>query len=193
MVRVLSLLMSVSVLLTGASVPQSRPRETPRVEVAEAGTDVEDHLQTLLELRDLEERVSRDRPQQQTLVLPPRTRPVLHRVPSPSRVEAVIAFALSQVGKPYVWAADGPSSYDCSGLVLASFARIGVKLPHYTGWIIGKGQRISRSQLMRGDVVFPTSGHVGIYLGSNMFVHASSSRGRVSVTKLYSFYAARRF
>lgn len=192
MVRVLSLLMSVSVLLTGASVPQPRPRETPRVEVAETGTDVEDHLQSLLELRDLEERVSRFQRQQQQRASVP-TRPVAHKPPPPARLEIVIRYALAQVGKPYVWAADGPGSFDCSGLVLASFARIGVKLPHYTGWIINKGQRVSRSQLQRGDVVFPERGHVGIYLGGGMFVHASSSRDRVSVNKLPSFYAARRF
>lgn len=195
MLRVLSLLMSMSVLLSGASVPQGRPRETPRVEAAEAGTEVEDHLQSLLEIDRIQERASRQTRQQVEQVKARLDKPLVHKpplAPPSSKAEVALRFALSQVGKPYVWAADGPGSYDCSGLVMTAYAKVGIKLPHFTGTMIRFGKRVSRSQLQRGDIVFPTSGHVGIYLGNNTFVHASSSRGRVSVTKLYSFYAGRR-
>lgn len=107
-------------------------------------------------------------------------------------IEKVIAYALAQQGKPYRWAQAGPSGFDCSGLVLAAYKQIGIKLPHYTGTMIGYGKKIPRSAMQRGDIVFPTSGHVAIYLGNNMMVAASSGQGKVVVQKVYSFYAARR-
>lgn len=113
-------------------------------------------------------------------------------VPPASRIEAVIRYALAQQGDPYRWANAGPNAFDCSGLVKAAFAQAGVRLPHYTGSIIKLGTRVTRAQLQRGDVVFPETHHVGIYLGNNQLIHASSSKGRVVVSKLYTFYAARR-
>lgn len=117
------------------------------------------------------------------------------RIPSPvvvSRVETAIAYALAQQGKRYSWGAAGPNAFDCSGLVLMAFKQIGISLPHYTGTMIGHGQKISRGELKRGDIIFPTSGHVAIYLGNNMQVAASSGKGRVVVQPVYGFYAARR-
>lgn len=110
----------------------------------------------------------------------------------PRPIERVISYALAQRGDPYVWAASGPDAFDCSGLVLRAFNQVGVNLPHYTGSIIKLGTRVSYDNLKRGDIVFPTSGHVGIYLGEGKFIHASSGQSRVVVTDLYSFYAARR-
>lgn len=107
-------------------------------------------------------------------------------------VEKAIAYAMAQQGKPYRWAQAGPGGFDCSGLVLAAFRQIGIKLPHYTGTMISYGKKISRSQLQRGDIIFPTSGHVAIYLGNNMQIAASSGKHRVVVQPVYAFYAARR-
>lgn len=104
----------------------------------------------------------------------------------------VVAFALAQVGKPYRWAAAGPNAYDCSGLVMAAYWRAGVRLPHQTGGIIRYGTPVSRSQLQPGDIVFPASGHVAIYLGGGMIVHAPHPGDHVRVAKLYAFWAARR-
>lgn len=116
----------------------------------------------------------------------------VRKPPPVTPLEKVIAYALAQQGKPYRWAQAGPSGFDCSGLVLASFKQIGIKLPHYTGTMIGYGKKIPRSAMQRGDIVFPTSGHVAIYLGNNMMVAASSGQGKIVVQKVYSFYAARR-
>lgn len=109
-----------------------------------------------------------------------------------SKVEIVISFAVAQVGKPYVWGASGPSTYDCSGLVLRAFAQIGMSLYHYTGEMMKYGQRVTRDGLQRGDIVFPSSGHVGIYLGDGRFLHASSGRGKVVIDSRFDFYTARR-
>jgi cell wall-associated NlpC family hydrolase len=110
----------------------------------------------------------------------------------PGSVGAVIAYAKAQLGKPYVWAAAGPNGFDCSGLVVASYARAGIKLPHQTGGLIGRGRSVSRAQLQPGDLVFPSSGHVGIYLGGGMMIHAPHPGDHVRIAKVYAFYAGRR-
>jgi len=107
-------------------------------------------------------------------------------------VGAVLAYAKAQLGKPYVWAAAGPNGFDCSGLVVASYARAGIKLPHQTGGLIGRGRSVSRAQLQPGDLVFPSSGHVGIYLGDGMMIHAPHPGDHVRIAKVYAFYAGRR-
>lgn len=112
--------------------------------------------------------------------------------PQVSKIEAVISFALAQLGDRYSWAAAGPNAYDCSGLVKAAFRVVGLELYHYTGRQMTYGTKVSRAQLQRGDIVFPTAGHVGIYLGNNQMVAASSGKGRVAISSVYSFYTARR-
>lgn len=109
-----------------------------------------------------------------------------------SKVEIVISFALAQVGKRYVFGAAGPNTFDCSGLIKAAFATIGLTLYHFTGEMMKYGQRVARNALQRGDIVFPSSGHVGLYLGNGQFLHASSGRGRVVVDSSFGFYMARR-
>lgn len=107
-------------------------------------------------------------------------------------VGTVLAYAKAQLGKPYVWAAAGPNGFDCSGLVMASYARAGIKLPHQTGGLIGRGRPVSRAQLQPGDLVFPNTGHVGIYLGNGMMIHAPRTGDHVRIAKVYAFYAGRR-
>ncbi|MGI5177556.1 C40 family peptidase [Dactylosporangium sp. CA-152071] len=122
-------------------------------------------------------------------------KPAVPQVQTPvvaGSVSAVLAYARAQLGKPYVWAAAGPNSFDCSGLVVASYARAGIKLPHQTGGLIGRGRSVSRAQLQPGDLVFPSSGHVGIYLGDGMMIHAPHPGDHVRIAKVYAFYAGRR-
>lgn len=107
-------------------------------------------------------------------------------------VETVIQFAMAQLGKPYVWGATGPNSYDCSGLVMTAFSKIGIKLPRTTRTMIGAGHQVNRAGLQRGDIVFPSSGHVGIYLGDNKFIHAPQPGQSVKISNVYAFYSARR-
>ncbi len=129
------------------------------------------------------------RPRARTYV---RERPVAPTRINGSRARVVINFALAQVGKPYRWASDGPGSYDCSGLVKASFARVGLNLPHQTGQLVGRGRKVSRAALQPGDIVFPSSGHVGIYLGRGKMVHAPKPGDHVKVATMYGFWTARR-
>lgn len=129
--------------------------------------------------------------------------PVLVRQPTVSRsqravsartakINKVINFAMAQRGDRYKWGATGPSKWDCSGLVMKSFGKVGRKLPHYTGGIQKKGTKVSKKNLKRGDIIFPQRGHVGIYLGGGKMIAASSGKGKVVVQKVYGFYTARR-
>ena len=99
--------------------------------------------------------------------------------------------AVSQVGAPYVWGAEGPSSYDCSGLVKWAYGRSGVSLPHYSGAMYAMTTRISASQLQPGDLVFWGGGgseHVAIYMGGNRLVHAFGAENGVAVTNLAGWW-----
>ncbi|QZA19483.1 NlpC/P60 family peptidoglycan endopeptidase RipA [Mycobacterium malmoense] len=102
--------------------------------------------------------------------------------------EYVIRRGMSQIGVPYSWGggnAAGPSKgidsgagttgFDCSGLVLYSFAGVGIKLPHYSGSQYNLGRKIPSSQMRRGDVIFYGPGgsqHVTIYLGQGQMLEA---------------------
>ncbi|WP_328739446.1 NlpC/P60 family protein [Streptomyces erythrochromogenes] len=103
--------------------------------------------------------------------------PVTAAPPPPadgSRAARAVAFAYSSIGKPYVWGATGPGSFDCSGLTQAAWRSAGVSLPRTTYTQINAGQRVSRDQLAPGDLVFFYSGitHVGLYVGNGQMVHA---------------------
>jgi cell wall-associated NlpC family hydrolase len=122
------------------------------------------------------------------------SRPSVETVPAPPAGAAalVVAYALAQVGKPYRFASSGPGAFDCSGLAMAAYARVGVALPHQTGGIAGRGRSVGRAELIPGDLVFTDSGHVAIYIGGGEIVHATTVRGGVRRTPIYRFAFARR-
>jgi cell wall-associated NlpC family hydrolase len=95
--------------------------------------------------------------------------------------------ALTQRGKPYVWGAAGPDSYDCSGLVMWAFAQEGISLPHYTGDQWNAGMHVSRADLEPGDLVFffADISHVGIYIGNGLMVDAPSAGQDVQVQAVF--------
>ena len=106
-----------------------------------------------------------------------------YRIPpgTPAPIVAVITFALAQLGKPYVYGATGPNAYDCSGLIVAAYARIGIHLPRTTYQQVDVGDPIfSLGQLRPGDLLFiPGSdgtpqapGHVGMFVGSGTLIQA---------------------
>jgi cell wall-associated NlpC family hydrolase len=91
-----------------------------------------------------------------------------------------VQWAYNEIGKPYVWAAAGPNSFDCSGLTQYVWGKAGVYLGHYTGDQWNRGTHVSRDQLQPGDLVFfayntsqpSTIHHVGIYVGGGMMIEA---------------------
>jgi len=106
-----------------------------------------------------------------------------------SVANAAIRAGLTKIGSPYVWAAAGPSAFDCSGFTQWAFAQAGVSLPHYSGAQYAMTTRISASQLQPGDLVFWGGGgsaHLAIYIGSNQILHAFGSS--VAVTELNGWW-----
>ena len=90
---------------------------------------------------------------------------------------AALRAAASQLGKPYRWGAEGPGSYDCSGLTSYAFARAGVTLPRSSSQQALVGTPVSWNEMQPGDLVFyysPVS-HVGIYAGDGKFINAPQS------------------
>lgn len=111
-----------------------------------------------------------------------------------SQIQQLIEIAAQQIGKPYVWGATGPNSFDCSGLVQWCYKQIGVEIGRTT-WDQNKnGIYISKDEIKPGDIILmhtmngtpPT--HVGIYIGNGKIIHALNSRVGVIVSNLNSSY-----
>jgi cell wall-associated NlpC family hydrolase len=116
--------------------------------------------------------------------------------PAPSSgVEGAVAFALAQVGEPYVWAAAGPDAWDCSGLTMGAWGAAGRSLPHYSVAQYEATTPVSMSSLRRGDLLFWSEGspgsiyHVALYLGDGMMVHAPRTGRNVEVVSMYYWFA----
>ncbi|MFJ4966209.1 NlpC/P60 family protein [Streptomyces sp. NPDC088729] len=104
-----------------------------------------------------------------------------------AKAEKVLAFARAQIGKPYVWGASGPSSYDCSGLTQAAWKAAGVTLPRTTWDQVEVGKRVATADLQPGDLVFfyDDISHVGIYRGDGMMIHAPKPGADVREESIY--------
>jgi cell wall-associated NlpC family hydrolase len=115
------------------------------------------------------------------------TLPTVHGVSAAAKKAA--QFAIDQVGKPYVFGAAGPDSYDCSGLTMAAWATAGVSLPHSAADQYNYGTHVSIDQLTVGDLVFlyQPIGHVEIYIGDGLLVSAPQSGENVSVVSLSDY------
>jgi cell wall-associated NlpC family hydrolase len=109
--------------------------------------------------------------------------------PTSSAAARAVHFALAQVGKPYVFGAAGPSSYDCSGLTMEAWAAAGVSLPHSAAGQFSFGHQVSFSQLQPGDLMFfyRPIGHVTIYIGDGYMVSAPETGENVSVVPANEF------
>ena len=94
----------------------------------------------------------------------------------------------------YKFGGDSPSKgFDCSGLVKYVYKQVtGKDLPHSTGALINMGDQVSKDNLQLGDLVFPSSGHVGIFSGNNKFIHAPGDGQKVQEANIYAFLTARR-
>jgi cell wall-associated NlpC family hydrolase len=115
---------------------------------------------------------------------------------TPPEHAAVVAFALAQLGKPYVWGGAGPNAYDCSGLTMAAWANVGVTLAHAAGVQQFEGVAVTQGELVPGDLVLVPgtdspgpglAGHVGIYLGDGLVESAIDTQYGVAVQSWSSF------
>ena len=108
--------------------------------------------------------------------------------------------AKKKLGKRYVWGASGTkNTYDCSSFTKYVYRKNGISIPRTSINQSKHGKYVKRKDLKKGDLIFfDTSkrrkgyvNHVGIYLGNNKFIHASSAKKRVVVSSLSKFYAQR--
>lgn len=127
--------------------------------------------------------------------------PAGYVLPSNAQQAAAVSFALSQLGKPYVFGAEGPDSYDCSGLVMAAWAHAGVHIPRVTADQVHTGIAVDGAAAMQpGDLVFipgadgsmSNPGHVAMYIGRDgagrqWLVQAPHSGDHVKTTLAANF------
>jgi len=94
--------------------------------------------------------------------------------------------ACSEIGKPYVWGTAGPSTFDCSGLTMYAWGKVGVTLRHYTMWQWEDTTHITQAQLRPGDLIFfyGDKHHVGMYVGGDWMVNAPHSGDVVRMAKI---------
>lgn len=110
---------------------------------------------------------------------------------SSSKVDQLIAFLKSQLGKPYVYGATGPDSYDCSGLTQAAFASIGVDIPRTSQEQSTVGTPVAISALQAGDLIFwggeGSAFHVGVYIGGGQYLDAANPSTPVAIHQLADY------
>ena len=107
-----------------------------------------------------------------------------------TKEDELLETAKEYLGVPYIWAANGPSAFDCSGFTKYVYKKNGITLPRYSGHQANVGIKVAYDELQKGDLVFFDTAkgfhrkvnHVGIYIGDNKFIHASSARKRVMIT-----------
>jgi cell wall-associated NlpC family hydrolase len=107
-------------------------------------------------------------------------------IPSSGQAATAVRAAMSEIGKPYVWAGSGPSSFDCSGLTMSSWRQAGVLMSHSAADQYASFPHVGIDQLQPGDLVFfghPIH-HVGMYVGGGMMVHAPETGELVQVAPM---------
>jgi cell wall-associated NlpC family hydrolase len=133
---------------------------------------------------------------QEPFFIPPSNRQsrVSDAHPNRNLLLKIESFAKSQLGKRYQWGANGPYAFDCSGFTKFVYEQNGISLPRISREQAEVGRRIDFDHLQKGDLIFfdseKSSGvsHTGIYLGENRFIHASSSKKRVTISHLSGYY-----
>jgi cell wall-associated NlpC family hydrolase len=118
-----------------------------------------------------------------------------------TKEDEIVETAKRFLGIKYVWAANGPNCFDCSGFTKYVFKQNGITLPRYSGHQAKVGTKVSFDELQKGDLVFFDTekkfrgrvNHVGIYIGNGKFIHASSAKKKVIITSFHEkpFYKRR--
>ena len=112
----------------------------------------------------------------------------------------IVAYAKQYLGVKYVYAGASSKGFDCSGYTMYVMKHFGYNLPHTATGQMGYGTSVAKSALQPGDLVFfcdpsrsggKAASHVGIYIGSNQFIHASSGGGKVQIDSLSKAYYAK--
>lgn len=112
---------------------------------------------------------------------------------SSSKIDTVVSYAKSMVGGAYVWGGSQFGATDCSGLVMLSFAQVGINLPHYAASQALYGTTVSYNNMKKGDVIFfggasiSSIYHVAIYIGDGKMVHAQNTDTGIVISNVEYF------
>jgi peptidoglycan DL-endopeptidase CwlO len=88
-------------------------------------------------------------------------------------IQTLMDYVHAQLGKPYVFGADGPDAFDCSGLTMMAYRQIGIELPHYSFTQAKMGWKVSRAEIRAGDLLFfGNNGHVAIAISASEMISA---------------------
>ncbi|WP_330585676.1 XkdQ/YqbQ family protein [Clostridioides difficile] len=116
------------------------------------------------------------------------------------KASTVIAEAKKHLGKPYKWGGNGPSNFDCSGLMVYCFKKVNVTLPRTSRQQATKGKKAEKNNLQAGDLVFFSSkgskgtiDHVGMFIGNGEFIHAPHTGDVVKISKLSGNYYTKNY
>ena len=104
----------------------------------------------------------------------------------------IISYAKNFIGVPYVFGGSTPNGFDCSGLVQYVYKHFGINISRTTKTQINEGIEVGKNELQLGDLVFPNSGHVTLYIGNGKVLHAPQPGEKVKISNLWSFWRARR-
>jgi cell wall-associated NlpC family hydrolase len=121
--------------------------------------------------------------------------PPVYDGPATGRGATVVKFAYAQIGKYYVFGASGPSNFDCSGLTLRAWSKVGVSMPHSARKQYAKFPKVSSANRRPGDLVFFYSDlhHVGIYVGNGKMIHASKPGSPIALVSIETPYYRRNY
>ncbi|WP_141314408.1 NlpC/P60 family protein [Streptomyces spinoverrucosus] len=133
---------------------------------------------------------SSDSASSRTVAAAPAPAPAPAPAAASSPAQQAVDFALQQLGKPYIWGATGPHSYDCSGLIQAAYGHADVNIPRVTTKQARAGTPVALSQLRPGDLVLFShrshNDHVGLYIGNGKMIHAPKSNDVVKISDIHS-------
>ena len=104
----------------------------------------------------------------------------------------IVNYAKQFLGVRYVFGGTSPNGFDCSGLVQYVYNHFGINISRTTKTQINDGKEVGRTNLQLGDLVFPDSGHVTLYIGNNQVIHAPQEGEVVKISNIWKFWRARR-
>jgi len=167
------------------NIRDNQPLKSPTV-IEEVNNAIESGTARIEDLQ-AQEAISENTNSSNTTIAP-------NRGQTSSSGNAIVDYAYTLIGTPYVYGATGPSSFDCSGFTSYVYRNAaGIEITRTTYSQLGVGTSVSYNELKPGDLVFTYgTDHVGIYVGNGQYVHAPQPGDSVKVSPVTSFYAARR-
>ena len=177
----------------GTTIELERERQAALEEEARRQREEEARRQAEEAARQAAADAAQDEPETSEPTPEPSPTPSPASDPPPSGgAERAIEYARAQLGKPYEWGADGPDSFDCSGLTMRAWEAGGVSLTHHSVAQANETTRVSYSELRPGDLIFwsdnsAISGvyHVALYIGDGQMIHAPSSGKTVEIQDVF--------